>query len=129
VSVFESGASALRFTVDAEHEVAPNALDREVVQRAASILTNDAVWNRAENRECAPSVTTWSIYCAIERASRDVARGFHHRRPALELVRKIVDERTQDRSYDHRLMDYNNDPSTHLADVRSLFAEAVARIK
>jgi hypothetical protein len=129
VSVFESGASELRFTVDAEHEVAPNALDREVVQRAATILTSDAVWNRADNRECAPSATTWSIYCAIERASRDVAGGFHHRRPALELVRKIVDERTQDRSYDHRLMDYNNDPSTHLADVRNLFAEAVARIK
>jgi hypothetical protein len=29
----------------------------------------------------------------------------------------------------HRLMGYNNDPSTRLEDVRSLFAEAIARIK
>lgn len=129
VSAFEAGASALRFTVDAAHEVPPNALDREVLQRAATMLTSDAVWNRADNRECTPSATTWSIYCAVERASRDVAGGFHHRRPALELVRAIVDERTRNRSYNHRLMDYNNDQTTHLADVRSLFAEAVARIK
>ena len=31
------------------------------------------------------------------------------------------------RDYDHRLMDYNNDTTTHLADVRSLFAEAISR--
>ena len=46
----------------------------------------------------------------------------------MELVRQIVDERTTGRNYDHRLMDYNNDPSTTLADVHSLFAEAMSRI-
>lgn len=55
--------------------------------------------------------------------------GFHHRRPAGELVREIVDERAKNRNYNHRMMDYNNDPTTKLADVRSLFAEALARIK
>ena len=54
--------------------------------------------------------------------------GFHHRRPALELVREIVEARTKDRKYDHRLMDYHNDARTTLADVHSLFAEALARI-
>jgi hypothetical protein len=44
-------------------------------------------------------------------------------------VREIVDERTKTRNYHHRMMDYNNDPTTTLADVRSLFAEAIARIK
>lgn len=29
----------------------------------------------------------------------------------------------------HRLIGYNNDPATHLEDVRSLFAEALARSK
>jgi hypothetical protein len=58
-----------------------------------------------------------------------VTDGFHHRRPALEIVRAIVDERTKDRNYSHRLMDYNNDPTTHLTNVRTLFAEALARAR
>ena len=65
----------------------------------------------------------------MEKAEIEVTGGFHHRRPAGELVREIVDERTKARNYNHRLMDYNNDPTTKLEDVRSLFAEAMARIK
>jgi hypothetical protein len=40
-----------------------------------------------------------------------------------------VDTRSKDRNYSHRMMDYNNDPRTQLSDVRSLFAEAIARIR
>jgi len=65
----------------------------------------------------------------VAQAQVDVAGGFHHRRPAGELVREIVDERTKARNYRHRMMDYNNDPRTTLADVQSLFTEAIARIK
>jgi hypothetical protein len=57
-----------------------------------------------------------------------VTGGFAHRRPALEVVRTIVDERTAHRNYDHRLMDYNNDLRTQLGDVKSLFDEALARM-
>ena len=59
----------------------------------------------------------------------EVTGGFDHRRPAGQLVREIIDTRTKDRDYRHRIMDYNNDPRTQLADVRSLFAEAIARIQ
>jgi hypothetical protein len=68
-------------------------------------------------------------YCAVERAQLDIVGAFHHRRPAGELVREIVEARTKDRKYPHRMMGYNNDPTTHLSDVKSLFAEAIARIK
>jgi hypothetical protein len=129
VSGLEARDSMLRFQIDTAHEVLPNELDREILQHAAAIITSDAVWNRADNRKCPPNATTWSIYCAEERASIEVTGGFHHRRPALELVREIVDERTQKKTYPHRLMGYNNDPTTHLEDVRSLFAEAISRIK
>lgn len=129
VSGFAVSDSTLRFRIDTAQQVPPNALDRAILQRAAAILTSDAVWNRADNRKCPATATTWSIYCAVERASIELAGGFHHRRPAQELVRQIVDERTKAKSYNHRLMDYNNDPSTHLSDVQSLLAEAVARIK
>jgi hypothetical protein len=129
VSGFAIADSTVRFQIETAQQVPPNGLDRELLQHAAAIITADAVWNRADNRKCAPAATTWSIYCAEERASIDVTGGFHHRRPALELVRQIVDERSQGKKYPHRLMGYNNDPSTRLEDVRSLFAEAIARIK
>ncbi len=109
-------------------ELPPSELDRTIIARAAAILSSDTVWNRADNRQCPPAATTRSIYCAMARATAEVTGAFHHRRPALELVRRIVDERTAGRAYEHRLMDYNNDPATRLADVRSLFAQALARI-
>jgi hypothetical protein len=64
----------------------------------------------------------------MEKATIEVSGAFHHRRPALQVVREIVDERTAGRPYEHRLMDYNNDPATRLEDVQSLYAEALKRI-
>jgi hypothetical protein len=129
VSGFSVRGSTMRFQIDTAKEIAPNALDRGILVRAAQIISSDSVWNRADNRKCPATATKWSIYCAVEQAQIDVAGGFHHRRPAGELVREIVDERTKTRNYNHRMMDYNNDPTTTLADVHSLFAEALARIK
>jgi hypothetical protein len=119
----------VRFQVDTVQQIPASALDRQILERAATIITADSVWNRADNRKCPASATKWSIYCAVERAEVEVTGGFHHRRPAMELVRTIVDERTATKTYQHRLMDYNNDRTTRLDDVRSLFREAIARIK
>jgi hypothetical protein len=128
VTDYVASGDDVRFRVDTTRQVALNALDREIVQRADAILSSNAVWNRADNRKCPATATTWSIYCAMERATREVTGGFHHRRPALELVRVMVEERTKDRNYNHRLMDYNNDSTTHLVDVHSLFAAALEKI-
>ena len=126
VSKFLSG-STVKFTLDASHPVAPNELDRKIVQRAAAILATEVLWNRADDRKCAADAAAWSIYCAMERATLELTGGFNHRRPALEVVRQIVEERTEGRNYRHRLMDYNNDSTTHLNDVQSLFTEALTR--
>ena len=126
--VSETG-TALRFMVDTVQQIAPNAVDRAILRRAATIISSEAVWNRKDDRKCPADATTWSIYCAEEKAMIEITGGFHHRRPASELVRVIVDERSKDKNYSHRLMDYNNDPATKLDDVRSLFAEAIARVK
>jgi len=129
VTNFSVSGSTAHLEFDATKQVAPNAMDRRILIRAAAILNVDSVWNRADDRKCAPAARTWSIYCAVEKATIEIAGAFHHRRPAAELVREIVEERTKGKSYEHRLMDYNNDSSTRLADVRSLFAEAIQRIK
>lgn len=129
VTGFSIDAGGMHFQFDGKHEVPPNAVDREILERASTVITSEAVWNRADNRRCPADAKTWSIYCAVERAMIEVTGGFNHRRPAGELVRQIVDTRSAGRHYAHRMMDYNNDPTTQLSDVRSLFAEAIARIK
>ena len=125
----QAKAKELHFHVQMARQVAPNAVDHEILERAAAILSDETVWNRADTRECPAAAKTWSIYCAVEKAEIEVTGGFHHRRPAAELVREIVDERTKDNPLGHRMMYYNNAPSTHLADVQSLFKDAIGRIK
>jgi hypothetical protein len=129
VSGFVAADSTLNFKLDASQEVAPSALDLKIVQKAAEILATEDAWNRADNRKCPANASKWSIYCALERAEVEVTGGLHHRRPAAEIVREIVDERTASRNYHHRLIEYNNDATTHLQDVQSLFLEAEAKIK
>jgi hypothetical protein len=129
VSGFVQAKDTLKFDLDVAQQVPPGELDSAIVQRAAAILSSEAVWNRADDRDCKPDARTWSIYCALERATLQITGGFHHRRPALEVVRTIVDERSAGRNYEHRLRDYNNDPTTRLQDVQSLFAEAVEKIE
>ena len=126
---FSAIAAAAEPADDSEVRPPVTPLDLQIVRNARAILDTPAKWNRADNRKCPPDATKWSIYCAVEIAQRQVAGGFHHRRPAGELIRAIVEERTKDKNYQHRMMDYNNDATTHLADVKSLFAEALARIK
>jgi hypothetical protein len=124
-----ASSPTLSFDLDASHEVSPNALDQKIVREAAKILSTEGAWNRTDSRQCPASATTYSIYCAMEKAAIDVTGGFNHRRPALESVRVIVEERTATRNYHHRLMDYNNDPTTRLDDVQSLFKEALIRME
>jgi hypothetical protein len=116
----------LSFELDASHEIKPNVMDRRIVERATALLSTPTVWNRMDNRFCPAAASTWSIYCAMEQATIDVTGAANHRRPAMEAVRAIVDERSAGRNYQHRLMDYNNDPTTRFDDVRSLFSEALA---
>jgi hypothetical protein len=127
VSHFNASAD-LTFDLDASREIKPNELDQKIVERAAALLASPASWNRADNRGCPAGASTWSIYCAMWQATIDVTGGANHRRPALEVVREVVEARSAGRHYHHRLMDYNNDPTTHIEDVRSLLREALVDI-
>jgi hypothetical protein len=129
VANVSASSGALTFDVDSSREVAPNSLDEKIVRRASAILSTEAAWKKGtDDRVCPPDATVWSIYCAMEKATIEVTGAFNHRRPSLQLVREIVDERSAGRNYEHRLKDYNNDVRTHLSDVQSLFTEALAHM-
>jgi hypothetical protein len=102
--------------------------DVAIIDRARTLLSDQASWNRADNRECHTGDATVSLFCALQFASRDVTGEYRHRRTALEEVRIALDEATRNRPYEHRLRDFNNDPRTTLGDVHAVLAAARARL-
>lgn len=104
--------------------------DVRVVQRAREILNSPAVWNRADNRKCPATQKTYSLYCALEKATEEVSKNFEHRGAAMQEARFVIDEDlAKGNHYEHRLMNYNNDPKTTFADVQKFFNLLEARIK
>lgn len=95
--------------------------DLQILRRARALIHSEAQWNRADNRQCPPHAHVFSMYCALQQATLDAGLAFEHRGAALQQVRFVIDEISADRSYEHRLMDYNNDPRTRLADVQQIF--------
>ena len=102
--------------------------DLKIVRRAREILSSENAWNRADNRQCPPHAKTVSVYCALERATLDVTGGFDHRGNAMEDVRLVIEQIAPKRDYDHRLMGYNNDPSTTFADIQRVLQLTEERV-
>jgi hypothetical protein len=104
--------------------------DIRIVQRARELLNSPAKWNRADNRGCPATEKTYSLYCALEKATEQVSHNFEHRGAAMQESRFAIDEvLAKGNHYEHRLMDYNNDPKTTFADVQKFFNLIEERIK
>src|SRR5215813_4042501 len=94
--------------------------DLQIAKLALQILDSPAKWNRADNRECPAGAKTFSLYCALETATVQVSGKSEHRGAALQEARFVIDEIAGDRNYEHRLMNYNNDPTTTFADAQEV---------
>ena len=104
--------------------------DIRIVRRARQILNSPTKWNRSDNRECPATQKTYSLYCAMEKATEEVSKKFEHRGAAMQEARFAIDEvLAKGKHYEHRLMDYNNDPKTTFADVQKFFILIEERIK
>jgi len=103
--------------------------DLAILVRANEILKSPAVWNRHDTRECHPNDTTWSLFCALEKASREVLKEYRHREVALQEVRFAIEDVTDGREFNHRMMDYNNLPSTEFADIKRVLTIATHRVR
>jgi hypothetical protein len=103
--------------------------DLQIVKRAHEILSSPDKWNRADTRECSASATSFSIYCALEKATDEVSGNFQHREAAMQEARFLIDDTAPNaKRYSHRLMDYNNDPSTTFSDLQNFFRSLEERI-
>lgn len=114
-----------------DSEVRPpvTKVDVKIVQRAREILSSPSRWNRADTRVCPPEAKTFSLYCALERATDEVSGNFKHRGAVMQEARFVIDEIAPNRkNYEHRLMGYNNDPTTTFADIRKVLRLVEERI-
>jgi hypothetical protein len=97
-------------------------VDLEIAARAREILDSPSKWNRADTRVCPPTATKFSLYCALEKATKEKSGKFAHRDAAMQEARFVIEDIAPHvNSYEHRLKDYNNDPSTTFADVQKFF--------
>ena len=104
--------------------------DVRILERAQQILDSPTKWNRNDNRNCPADAKTFSLYCAIERATDEVTGHFAHRAAAMQEARFVIDAVAPNRkNYEHRLMGYNNDPTTTFADIRHVLQMAEANIE
>jgi hypothetical protein len=117
-----AGQSAGSVADDPEAHPPVTMVDVQIVQRAREILNSESKWNRADTRICPADAKTFSLYCALEMATGEVSGKFEHRGAAMQEARFVIDEIAPNRkNYQHRLMDYNNDPTTTFADVQKFF--------
>lgn len=103
--------------------------DVKIAQRAREILATPAKWNRADNRKCPDDAKTFSLYCALEKATTEVSGKFAHRGAAMQEARFVIDDIAPNKDkYEHRLMDWNNDPITTFADLQKVLRLIEERI-
>ena len=53
--------------------------DVRIVRRARDLLNSPAKWKRADNRQCPANESTYSLYCALEQATKEISGEFEHR--------------------------------------------------
>jgi len=131
---------ALPLTTEAQNTAVPSSDELErrdqsvtdedlrILQRADKILASAAAWNRHDTRVCNPMDRTWSLLCALDKASLEVLGEYRHREVALQEVRFAVEDATKEIEFRHRLTDYNNLPSTKFEDIKRVLKVATDRV-
>lgn len=110
----------------------PGKDDLVIVDSAKGMLNSPAKWNRVDTdaHECTPTTTTFTLYCALETATTKVSGSFKHRDSAMQEARFLIEsDFEKGKHYQHRLLDYNNDPDVSFADIQRFFDLLKTRIE
>ncbi len=121
---------------------AVTANDLRILQQADALLKDASVWNRHDDRVCDDDEAGGkrSLFCALQKADREILGAYEHRSVALQEVRFAIQDATRDRqiemviralrqfSLPHRLMDFNNRPDTRFEDVKQVLRIATERV-
>lgn len=111
-----------------QRDLPVTAKDLDILDHTDAILSDPAKWNRHDDRVCTPEDTTWSLFCALQRASVEVLGNYDHRRAALQEVRFAIEAAAPDHEFEHRLRDYNNLATTRFEDIKAVIHVARLRV-
>ncbi len=78
---------AARSQGDSQSHPPVSKSDVAIVQKARHILDSPQKWNRADNRNCPNTETTFSLYCTLETATFVVTGDFAHRGATMQEAR------------------------------------------
>lgn len=102
--------------------------DIAILRTALAGLDRITQWHRQEVQNCSSGdQTNTGLFCLLYTAIEARMGRYHHRQPALELVRSVIFERWRDRITSHQLVDFNNHPATTMADLRTVLQVALGR--
>jgi hypothetical protein len=128
VTALAETPEGLRLQLDTRRQVRPTADDIAIIDRALALLPSAEVWNKNDNRQCPSGANKLSLFCALMQATTELSGGVHYRQPAMQAVREELNVVDATRIKTHRIMDYNNHPSTTLAEVHALLQRAKSRV-
>ena len=127
-----------QFAIESRDQPA-TADDLRILRRADALLGDASVWNRDDDRVCDDDEASGkrSLFCALQKADREILGEYQHRNVALQEVRFVIQDGRQTEmviralrrfSLPHRLMDFNNLPETRFEDVKQVLRVASERI-
>ncbi len=122
------GASVLSFGLG--DYARASADDISILESSIKSLDRLRNWDREDDRNCSNDKPGHSsLFCLLTAAVEKRMGRYHHRQPALALVRSAINERWSDRVQDHPVMDFNNHSSTTRQDVRAALESALRLAK
>jgi hypothetical protein len=95
--------------------------DLHVIARTREILDSADKWNHSDTSNCAADATTFSLFCALQKASTEVTGSFDNRGAAVQEVRFSIDDFVgNSKHYNSRLTDFNNDSATTFENIQDV---------
>jgi hypothetical protein len=124
----ERRATDVLLVLDLVNPPPPGDDDIAILRSALVGLDRMTTWNRQEVQNCSSSDgANTGFFCLLYSAVEARMGRYHHRQPALELVRSAIFERFRDRITSHQLIDFNNHAATTSADLQTVLQAALDR--
>ncbi len=101
--------------------------DLLILKHADKILSDQTRWDQSDDRVCEEDDTTWSLFCALQKASLEILGEYQHRRVALQEVRFAIEEVSGGEEFEHRLKDFNNTRS--FGEIKRVLSIATERVE
>jgi len=102
--------------------------DLEIVEKAGRLLSQRKHWDHEESPSCMPVNRRFGLGCALRFASELVLGEYQHRRTALQEIRFAILEVSGRSEYKHKILEFNNAPTTDYADVQEVLSIALGRV-